>query len=468
MSIDFTQLLPFDYVSPSLTISPSKKPLSLEEKTSTATLGAHKNTFANSKYGRKKFRRQVFSSTRNLTPSVQSNCSAKNPLDPEMVIQHAYLRIQLLYIEAVARQGLGIRNDESKQEALNVTVSHARKQGGEGSKGNHAAHANAASGLADNMRDLICSQIQKEKQVTPKKRNIILHAARNCTEKHLELLTSSDDMETIFNSIWPKRYAEESLLESSRFHNIANTTHELPAALNLQCDSPLEQVIRPDVATLFRKVMFNELTPQAATQEYVNMILVHFDNVIPEIMASIANIEKYSAEWSTTFHSDNLDKLTETALKELEKKLMVLKDPEQIQTPISNWIPPESKNIFKINIRFLEKARQRIEKGVSNEGFSSWFTKNQPKAQKEISKILSLTKNILNYCEWEKKGTRLPEFEMLSGTYNKETNMHVMLSPESNKKFQMSLFRAQTPIKKIKKNPVTLFQEDSEDTEMVD
>lgn len=438
-------------------------PSFLEEKTSTLFENTSKGM--SQKRQNKKYKatahptfkksRKIIPFASNRTPSVQLDPKdkAQNLLNPELAIEHACLRPQIFYSVAFALQDLGKRSDGSLEKDLYVTTSHARKQGGQGSNGTHAAHANTAGGLADNKRELILSEIVNENRVTPLKRKVIKAVARKCTEEDLELLISTDKelVKAVFNRIWPKHYAEESLFEGSRLNDIANTTHELPGALNLQCDCSLEQTVRPYVAELFRDVMHGKITPEDATQLYVDMILNHFTIIIPRIENYISCMENYDLELSKYFPLNVVNKLNAKSLSDFKENLNTLKDFENELVPAQSWKNKLGLQTFKFNTALIENAGNYLESGLDHEAFFLWLTAFLESVKQEISKKIISLKNLLQYCTLELEGTQLPDFAKLCGKYDSEKRAHVMLSPPSREAFQMALIHTQTPPQKTKR-----------------
>lgn len=402
----------------------------------------------------KKDSRQVFSYNTNHTPSCRANSSSEE----EGTIQHAFFRIQLFYLEAEARYGTGLRSDGTKQPIC-LKVSGARKQGGKGSLTHHAAHPNTVSGLTDNVRELFSKQIKDENRLTPKKSDLI-KAISGCTDEELDALTDANiDFDEVFNQIWPIDFAEESLLERSRFHNIANTTNELPVALNLNCDVPLERSIRTKVAELFKRIMHSEVGPTHATQEYVKMILDHFDEVIPLITTAISHLEEYKKEFSAIFTAGNLEKARKNVKErdKLRKNISkLIKKVQLLHDKLSFASSQPSSSSFPINKEFLDECIRLIKDGKLAQ-LDKYVRDNLSKTKRELTDTTSELNEILDYNEWERKGTCTPEYEKLTGFYNKATNTHEMLSPSKKGSVKRALFRAPTPQKKSKhaSNPPT-------------
>lgn len=411
--------------------------------------------------------RQILPFTKNLTPSVQLDPSEKadNIFNRELAVEHAAVRIQIFYIKAMAVYNFGKRSDGSIEEDLVVDVGHARKQGGQGSNGTHAAHADTAGGLFDNKRELIRSQILEENVITPKKRKIIQAVSRESeedTEKDMGLLLSSNKKiaKTAFNRIWPKLYAEESFFEASRLNDVANTTHELPAELNLQCDCALERAVRPHISEIFKDIMKGNISPEDATKLYVTMIKTYFIETIDKLKKHICKMETYHAN-IIDFDLKGLSKSTQKPCKDLKKDVEELKKSEALLVPIPKWKENYDIKLFQKNTSFLDltaeilKAQKAKDSSANLHLLREKQIVHHKQATNEILQKINSMTNLLIYCETELEGTIVPEFEKLCGKYDPDTKKHVMLSPSSREEFQYSLIHTKTPPKqKPKKTPL--------------
>ncbi|MBA3814921.1 MAG: hypothetical protein H0X29_00040 [Parachlamydiaceae bacterium] len=457
-------LIPDSFTSSMTPTHKHKKPSPLEEKTSSIFYDAvarPTRTFRHSRVTDQPFKkksRKILPFGSNLTPSVQLDLLAKekNLLNPELAKQHAFLRIQIFYLEAIALQGLGTRSDGTLEKDLHVTASHARKQGGKGSKGTHAAHANTIGGLADNKRELVLSEIVNENKLTPRKRKILNEVARGAKEEDFELLISpnKDIVIKTFNRIWRKNSSEESLFEGSRFNDTANSTNELPGALNMQCDCLLEQAIRPQAEELIKSVMFNQMTAEEATIIYLNKIKEHFENILPKIADCIDEMKNYKTDLINFFQTEAINDLKLSILDDFGLTLKKIMKFELTIIPTQSWQKGTRERSLKNNFDFLKFMQEQLVTGIIiKDDLSDSMKKKLLPALQEISKKIEILDNLDKYCFLELCGTDLPNFAMLAGTYDKENHKHVMFSPNRRESLQMSLIHTKTPTKKNIKKP---------------
>lgn len=369
----------------------------------------------------------------NETASTQA---AGFQLDLESVRNHAYLRIQLFIVTALALHNISSFSAKAKAKILGATA-----QGGTGSFGRHAAHAHTASGLTDNMRDLIQEDIALH-GITEKTEFML--RAKGFTGEMLEglnqlYLMGEKDPELkqnvpaiiakIFHKTWRlRKQYRHSVLEQTNTEKTVNATTELAPQLNLQCDGLLEKAIRPALLPqLYQSLMLGAIDPEAAGKEYVDMIRVYFLKVIPEFQQKITELEQYSKLIiSYIENSPSLKKKDrKAALRTLDMWLELI--------TISDLIP----KIHLDKCRLYIKNSLRECAGKSNK-------KKTPKdlsVMNEVSRTIKKLQLLLEYHELELSGTKEPPFLMLAGKYNPLKKTHEPLTTPERRRQQARLLR---------------------------
>ena len=201
--------------------------------------------------------------------------------------EHAHLRIQLFFIAALALYGKAERTNKSPSRVV-VVVKRASMQVGQGTRENHAAHANASANLSDDLKEIYLAQIEKE-GLTPKKTRL-LSIAKKLPLDDLSLIKENHEDKAFVKKIIDHYWPHDSLLKGTNLEYILNSTDRLPAALNLVCDRHLEKEIRPKIAELFRKVMRGEVDPKTATSEYTKEIQNHFTEEIKDLEKKLVSL----------------------------------------------------------------------------------------------------------------------------------------------------------------------------------
>lgn len=194
--------------------------------------------------------------------------------------QHAYLRIQLFLMGALAFWKKATRTRKPPEEIC-LQIGPAKLQVGQANhRAYQAAHAHTAAGLVDNLKENIVKRITKD-GLSPIKSKILL--AKGITEEQLlELDRNHQDgsfVEAVINKAWP----QSDLLGETSLELQLNATNCLPYQVNQICDSGLERKIRPLVVSLYTKVMRDELDPTAATKMYTKAVQDHFEKQIQTV-----------------------------------------------------------------------------------------------------------------------------------------------------------------------------------------
>lgn len=222
-------------------------------------------------------RRKIVKGNRALE---QAPTIAKGDLK-EMIPLHASERVQIFLLKAIALQNKDLRSDGSKVD-VKVEVGPARLQMGQSDiEGYHACHADAAAGLVDNRKERYAEEIIRDGyKMTPRKEKVLV---AKIPKAELEsIIKNNPDLHALkdaLNSAWK----ENSLLEGSALERQTNLTNFLPKEVNLLVDGAIEKQLRPKIAELYTDVRRGDLTPQEATEKYVQLLRNQINREIADI-----------------------------------------------------------------------------------------------------------------------------------------------------------------------------------------
>lgn len=412
------------------------------------------NSFPDSSTRKKKHKESHFPRLILLKPTaledafcitMEEQNKAKGQFNESDLIEHAHLRIQMFAIMSVILHGVGLRSDHSKR-AIEIDIGKAYLQVGQGSNKYHAAHCNANAGYVDNIRKVFIDELNKENYITPKKKRIL--QIKGFTNDELRLLESNcSNLETtyqIFDRVWPIRKKQPpSLLNSTRIDFKLNSTTELPQSINLGCDKALETIIRPIALELYTRLMFNQITPQKACEEYCQLIVAHFEKMDIYYTERIAKIENYLQKIQTELQNFPISNASEALerLKEMQKSLVEINHLEEgKQKVISRAKIKENENFLKRSIYHL----------TNDEGYLSYLNKflisSFDKLKNEVSHQLKRFEEYRIFCQLEKNGSVVPDFTTLFGTFDSETGKRV-LEDDDFTTLQEKLLKQRTPQK---------------------
>lgn len=220
----------------------------------------------------------------NLAPSVSKVTDLV-----EGILEHAHLRLQIFFAVASELEGVAKRTNGDTTD-VKVWIGQAIKQDGQGTRQEHAAHSNAASGQSDNLKEHYIKQIVDE-GITPVKANV-LSRIRNMPDSVLAKLQKNHVDEEFVRNCIEMNWQGNSVIADTELEDKINATDKLPRALNLGCDLVLEKAIRPIVAELMTKVMKGELTPIDASNLYTSAIQDHFFTQLKKITSQIKELKK--------------------------------------------------------------------------------------------------------------------------------------------------------------------------------
>ena len=248
----------------------------------------HKNQISKKKIQAKKIKpkstgRIISSYAANKAPS---SSQVTNLVDG--IREHAHLRLQIFYAVAIKVYGLAKRSNGDVTD-IDVWVARATKQDGQGTKDEHAAHANTAAGLSDNLKSHYEKQIVKE-GITPVKKRYLTQV-RNLSNEDMTELQNKHADEKFVHEIIEKNWPGNSAISGTEFEDQINATDKLPRALNIGCDLTLEKAIRPYVASLIKGVMTEALGSREATDLYTKTIQEHLTARVKEINLKIATLK---------------------------------------------------------------------------------------------------------------------------------------------------------------------------------
>lgn len=268
--------------------------------TSTITGNKRKYSFEDTSSPEKKkikVSRQVSSFASNKASGIE-RVDSPSKLD-ERIKLHAQERIAALGTLFYAYYKKWERSDGTLRKCK-VTVKRAKRQVGQGTRAEHAAHSNAFSGILDNLLNRIFDDIEQKQAITPNSDKIISRCLSPTSQKAVRRLDFSNVS------------SAPSLIDNSELSYLLNGTHVLPTKVNLSVDRPLENHIRPIGAEWLEKVGVGEMLPDDALFRSKEAIEKFLEGRIQELKDSQAD--------------EKLIKYTELELegiKELNLKLLI-------------------------------------------------------------------------------------------------------------------------------------------------
>lgn len=236
--------------------------------------------------------RHVESAALNLGPTI-TNVYSVGSEELEIAIRHhATLRQELEAVFFCAAWRMGVNGQGPLK--LNVKIGPARRQIGQATDGNNAAHANSAAGRIDDLAAQYIQIIKSKEELTPQKQDAL--RGMGISQENIEKLidsrnTLSCNAEKINQLIFPltlKAY----VFDGTPLDDSINATNDLPYKVNLSTDKGLERRIRSIVAMLITKVMRAEMNPVEAMNEYQKEVLTHFDRKITHYITELASLAK--------------------------------------------------------------------------------------------------------------------------------------------------------------------------------
>lgn len=408
--------------------------------------------------------RKIISLSKNQTPS-----EASTQYDKELVKVHAYKRIQIFYIVALAYEGILVSSASKKRKLnqldpesnptnnpskfrkiaplpdLNIDIQGARAQVGKGKKTPqgtfHAAHSFLAPGLVDNVHEIMMHKISQDQIVTPKKKGFLEH--KGFGKKDILALEAANGSLKKIKEIFNKKFKNyKNFLEDTDLMPLMNTTHQLPMAVNLQCDKSLENFARPKLIGILKKLITGFLDAKKATKLLLRIIKTHFRTVIPLINNRINFLETYQIKLKKIF--SNKFVFSEKNLKQAVTKFyFLLNKIEKKHSGVTNIrlganraFVRELKNLSSNTQSNLSKIKKHLKKTIYQN------------LSREIDLQIRKMQSLLEYNALELKGSQLPDFNKISGKYDAITKVHHPLSPNSKQAEQLFLLKASPEVKK--------------------
>lgn len=376
--------------------------------------------------------RRVYTSPQDQLPYTTQDSPSNDIHDPDTytdelkkeIRQHAYQRLQTIYIKAEALFGLGKRSNPLASSNLKTGVDHARAQINRGKENWDAAHSDAAAGFYDNRREEIKREIIAEKQVSPIKAAIInAKAGGKFSEAEVEeLLSLTEDPEAFtkkFDELWkPTRFEFSSLLDDTYIGIASNITSLLPRDLNRKVDRGLEFKIRPLYAELLKSSMLGEKEPEDIVKTYQVAINKHFARAENCLGNRIIDLTQYKLL---------VDQLTGDQTDEQKALLNAI---NTIQKKLSRFLCAGVPSVFEPTIPNLFDETIDTSDHDAILALKTKFHNTVSEIKSNFSKTLNKMKCYLLFTQEEHKGNeQLPDFPMLSGTYIPEINKRLSLSP---------------------------------------
>lgn len=243
--------------------------------------------------------RHVESAASNLTFSI-SDAYAAGSAELDLAIRdHATLRVEIAAIVFCALYNMAV----TSQGPLDVTVNvdPARRQIGQGTVGNNAAHADSAAGRTDDLAAIYIKLINKNTELSPKKQDAL--KGMGFSEKEVKELIECrsalsrntgkiSELTEKINALVARLGEKKHVFDGTPLDDAINATNNLPFKVNLSTDKGLERRIRSEMKGLIREVMRAEKTPIEAIQGYMKAILAHFDRKITFYSKELASLDK--------------------------------------------------------------------------------------------------------------------------------------------------------------------------------
>lgn len=336
----------------------------------------------------------------------------------QKIRDHAALRIQTFYSNCVAYSRIGVRSDDSLRD-IKFRVGRSQLQIGRGTREDHAAHANAASGITDTWGEQVDGELLSDKRFTPTKARLL--KMKGLTKSQLDVMEGLAETD-------PQKYLEfsqlyglnsQTLIQNTPLHYLSNATNGLPRDVNLKCDKPLEGVVRPQIELLYEHVAKSMTTPEEATKTFCETVLSHFNKKLDFLM----DIEQHLANYTQELR-DLITCSYRLSQPEICAKIQRLnKTRLLVKTPLPK------------NLKFLKSCLRKL---YYNK-ISSWEIKRLLASNhRDLSRELDLKQrqiiNIFNYTKYESEGSQIPDFQLLNKQSHSTVQRQLLTSNEEMKK----------------------------------
>jgi hypothetical protein len=353
------------------------------------------------------------------------------------------MRIQIFFCICLALHQKASRTYK-KSESPKLKIRGANLQIGKGHRRKstheepiHACHSSATGCLEDNLKPLIQNAILSERQLTPKKSQLMsslgippeliqelekMLKASESDEENTKALVNT--LDTLFGTYWPGR----SILGKTEFEERCHTTTALPKSLNLYIDGGVEKCVRSYIAThIFKQCMKGDITPRVACKKYTLAVRDHFDKKLKRLQRTIDSFNNFTL---------------------MGEKLLVIEEQYRAQ----QGLPPPTLRAYKKTLRRIARRWSLFsnenrhskkyfmgisQRHITRRKFSSpirleWLDRmqslrscrvNPENLKKEWAEQRKFYENQFNYCLEEFSGTKEPDYRYLTG----------LLSPTSGK-----------------------------------
>ncbi len=399
----------------------------------------------------------MYSSPTNQLPGIAYSSPCSDTHDPEAytdklraeIRQHAHQRILIIHVKAEAVFGLGKRTYSHTTSNLRTGVEHARAQVDRGNDEWDAAHSDAAAGFYDNRRIEIGREIMAENTITPIKLAVLKSKShQKFTEADiLELLSLTNNPDQFWNrfdQLWtPSKYEFSNILDDTYVGTASNITTLMPRDLNRTVDRGLERKIRPLYAQLLEASMLGKIEPDEIAKTYQVAIKQHFAKAEQLIKRRIEDLTQYKIliDKLTAFHTD-------------EQKAL-LKEISTIQNKLARYVYPGVPSVFEPEIPNL------FDETIDDDSdamllLKSKFHHTVSEIKSSFTSTLNRMKCYLLFTQEESAGSELPDFTMLSGTYVKEIDKRMPLSPTKRLENRFEILRPCDVKQKRKSNAADL------------
>lgn len=236
--------------------------------------------------------RQVESAASNLGPTITNTYPIGSEELETAIRHHATLRLEIAAVVFCALYSIAMTSQGPLK--VKVTIGPARRQIGQGTGGNNAAHADSAAGRKDNLAETYQKIIATKVKLTPQKQNA-LRGMGFSEEDVQELVNYTDAVKhnaDKIDQLVARLGLKAHVFDRTSLDDFINTTNNLPYKVNLSTDKGLERKVRSVMSELIESVMCAKKTPIEAMEKYKVDVLAHFKRKIDFYVAELASLAK--------------------------------------------------------------------------------------------------------------------------------------------------------------------------------
>jgi hypothetical protein len=378
----------------------------------------------------KKVAREYKSNSCGPSVSQEETDKIEGKSDPRSIEEHAHKRMQDFAVAIIGIYGIGVRSNGTIDPGFEFDLAPAYLQVGKAKNGKmkncfHASHDNAAAGYTDNIRIRDIQTICLDQEITPKKEKRL--RAKGFTDEDLDLIRANfhdfEKVVEIFDRVWPVNpLRPQSIFTGTYTELVLNSTTEAERGVNLVIDKWIE-LLRKEIKELYRKIIYKEITPEEACDQYQNLVLSHLIDFeghlknhrhhLAGYQEGFAKLEKYKDLEAHDFDENMIKEVTEilNSLRLMEKEL----NPPKGTIDDTSMGSHLSRIKLQRNKKFLNDSLYGLEKDEENpiNKLKIWMTKKFDLLKSECQTQIDKVATYLKYNELEKTGTLLTDFKPL-------------------------------------------------------